>query len=405
MLRAFFVSLLLLSMVSSHAGEFTGSLRVIPEYHHANQDSLFLVPKPFYEFHQRRSRQEFEGRYQNGGFNLLATAISTLEENTKPDNELLLNELYYDTVMAEQELSFGKKIMSWGVGYGFRPLDVLQQENRQLIYSPTLEGVPLMDWEYFGDNTAFTLAYINPLHGTDSDNLDEESLAFKYYYLWDNTDIHAIARLSRRNKGEVGIGFTNIVNDNLEWHGSFLYQHRYHKKLNRLIAEGSELLASDNPMIEQFFHSGIKTLIGFTWSNSAGISLLGEFWFDKAAYSETQWNQLRDLTLSQLQLIGKVPDSAIYNNVAANSQFFSQANLLQQNLFLRLSFDGDTVDGALDWLFTPQDGGWVLTASLSHESNQQRFELGLRTFGGNSESAYRTITADFISYFSWKIAL
>ena len=398
MLRAFFIiNLLLLAMLSSYAGEFSGTLRVIPEYHRANQESLFF--EPLHEFQELR--QEFEGRYQDGGFNLLATAISTLQE--KPDNELILNELYYDTVV--QEMSFGKKIMSWGVGYGFRPLDVVQQEDRQIIYPITLEGVPLIAWEHFTDKAALLFAYINPLRGINSERLDEESVAFKYYYLWDNTDIHIVSRLSRRNKGEAGIGFTNIVNDNLEWHGSFLYLHRYYKRLNRL-TESSSLLATDDPMIEEFFHSGINAILGFTWSHSSGISLLGEFWFDNSAYSKNEWNKLRQLTESQLRLLetSQIPESAIYSNIAASSQFFSQANLLQQNLLLRLSIDGDTIDGAIDWLLTPQDGGWVLTSSLNYELNRQRFEVGLRTFGGSSDSAFRAVTDDFISYLSWTIA-
>jgi len=406
MLRAFFLSLLLLAMLSSHAGELSGILRVIPEYHHVNQESLFFVPNPFYDFKTLQSRQEFEGRYQEGGLNLLATAITTLQENTKPEHEGLLNELYYDTVIADQEMSFGKKIMSWGVGYGFRPLDVVQQEDRRLIYSRTLEGVPLIAWEYFTDNGALTLAYINPLQGTDLDRLNEESLAFKYYYLWDNMDIHAVTRLSQRNKGEAGIGFTHIVNNNLEWHGSILYQHRYHKKINRLTAPNSPLLASDDPMIEHLFHSGIKALLGFTWSHAMGISVLGEFWFDNAAYSKKQWEQLWQLSQSQQKLLetGTVPEVAIYSNIGASRQFFLQPNLLQHNLLLQLSVEGDTVNSVLDCLLTPQDGGWVVTASLKHERNQQYFEFGVRTFGGATDSAFRAVSADFISYLSWQLA-
>jgi hypothetical protein len=406
MLRAFSISLLLLTVLSSQAGEFAGTLWVAPEYHSANPQSLFFIPKPFHEFKEYRSRQEFEGSYQQGGFNLLATGILTLQEGTKPESDGILNELYYDTVIANQEMSFGKKIMSWGVGYGFRPLDVVQREDRRLLFLRTDEGVPLIAWDYFTDNGAITLAYINPLRGQDDDHLDEESLAIKYYRLLDNIDIHAVARLSERNKVETGIGFAHIVNERLEWHGSVLYQYRYHKWLNHLTVSGSPLLATDEPMQEMFFHDGINALLGLTWTHSSGISLLGEFWFDNSAYSKTQWDALRLLTLSQLRLLetGTVPDGAVYSNVGASTQFLSQPNLLQQNLLLRLSHDGDTVDSALDWLYTPQDGGWVLSASVTHERNKQRLELGLRTFGGRANSVYHAVPEDLIVYLTWQFA-
>ena len=137
-----------------------------------------------------------------------------------------------------------------------------------------------------------------------------------------------------------------------------------------------------------------------------GISVLGEFWFDNAAYSKKQWEQLWQLSQSQQKLLetGTVPEVAIYSNIGASRQFFLQPNLLQHNLLLQLSVEGDTVNSVLDCLLTPQDGGWVVTASLKHERNQQYFEFGVRTFGGATDSAFRAVSADFISYLSWQLA-
>jgi hypothetical protein len=42
MLHTFSIILLLLAMLSSYAGEFSGTLRVIPEYHRANQDGGWI---------------------------------------------------------------------------------------------------------------------------------------------------------------------------------------------------------------------------------------------------------------------------------------------------------------------------------------------------------------------------
>nr|VFJ91471.1 MAG: hypothetical protein BECKLFY1418B_GA0070995_10261 [Candidatus Kentron sp. LFY] len=405
-LRVSLFGLLLLATVSSPAGQFTGALWVAPEYYDSNPGALFFIPKPFNEFQNYQIRQEFEGGYQQGGFNLLATGMLTQQEGIARESKGILKELYYDAEIAGREISFGKKVMSWGVGYGFRPLDVVQHEDRRQLFLRTLEGVKLISGDYFTDESAFTLAYINPYRGRDDDRMDEESLALKYYHLQDNTDIHVVARLSERNKIEAGIGFSSVIHEGLEWHASALYQNRYHKLINRL-TESDNLLATENPMQEKSSRHGIKALSGFTWTHPSGFSLLGEFWFDDSAYSKDEWDDLRQLTKAQLGLLGTGIDTEVYRNVSASTQFFSQSNLLQQNLLFRLSHDSQNVvdvDSALDLLYTPEDSGWVLTASLSHERSNHRLELGLRSFGGHPDSVYRAIPMSSIVYLTWQFA-
>nr|VFK52882.1 MAG: hypothetical protein BECKTUN1418F_GA0071002_10148 [Candidatus Kentron sp. TUN]VFK53443.1 MAG: hypothetical protein BECKTUN1418E_GA0071001_10168 [Candidatus Kentron sp. TUN] len=403
--RALFIGLLLLAAISSPAGQFTGTLWVAPAYYDANPDALFFIPGPFDEFKNYGSRQEFEAGYRQGGFNVLATAIHNLREGTKPESDEIVNELYYDAQIAGQEISFGKKIMSWGVGYGFRPLDVVQREDRRRLFLRTLEGVKFVAGDYFTDDSAFTLAYINSDRGQDDDRIDEESLALKYYRLQDNTDIHAVARLSGRSGIEAGVGFSHVVNEGLEGHGSILYQNRYNKRINRLTESGSPLLATGNPIQERSFRNGVKALLGATWTHASGISLLGEFWFDNAAYSGNEWDDLRQLTWSQLGLLGTGQDGAVYSNIGASTEFLSQSNLLQQNLLLRISHDSqDAIDSALDLLYTPEDRGWTLTAALTHERDNQNFELGLRIFGGHPDSAYHAIPTSSTVYLTWQFA-
>ncbi|WP_089724179.1 hypothetical protein [Candidatus Thiosymbion oneisti] len=158
-------------------------------------------------------------------------------------------------------------------------------------------------------------------------------------------------------------------------------------------------------MQEISFRHGIKALLGTTWTHPSGISLLGEFWFDDSAYSKDEWDDLRELTRTQRGLLGTGIDGAVYSNIGESSRFFSQSNLLQQNLLLRLSYDsGNATDGALDLLYTPEDSGWVATASLSREHNNQHLELGLRAFGGHPDSAYRAVPMSSTVYVTWQFS-
>jgi hypothetical protein len=56
------------------------------------------------------------------------------------DNASRINELHAASDFGAWQLDAGKKIVSWGVGYGFRPNDVVQQERRRTLLPQTPEG-------------------------------------------------------------------------------------------------------------------------------------------------------------------------------------------------------------------------------------------------------------------------
>jgi hypothetical protein len=229
MLRASFLSLLLLVTTSSQAGELLGTVWITPEYHTGNRDSLFFIPKSFDDdeidghYHEGVLRQEIQGTYRTeDGFYLSVTGIMTLQNDVESEVDGNLNEFYYDTLIENHEITFGKKVMAWGVGNNFRPLDVIQNENRRRLFLRSLTGVELVAWDYFLDTGAFTLAYINPVDDEENDSLNEEadslnekSLAMKYYHMGENSDQHVVARFSSGNskRVELGAGFDHIVTD------------------------------------------------------------------------------------------------------------------------------------------------------------------------------------------------
>lgn len=401
------VLLALFVWVPVSASDVSATLRVVPEYHDVNRSSEFFLPDATNPLPQQRSHQVLEIQSALKGFHLLGTLSNFVARHKKPENDAVLNELYLDFSLENEDFSIGKKVMSWGVGFGFRPLDLLQRENRRRLYQNTLEGVSLLAWEHFTRSGAVTLVYANPGAGNHADVIDDESFAFKYYQLLGDTDLQVVARWSEQNQWEAGGGFAQVVNDNLEWHGSLLYQQHYGQLQHRLLRTGGDtLLATSNPVEVHTANDGIKAVLGMSWTSMSGWSTLLEAWYDDAAYSKRQWRSIVKLTQQQRILLGQpgVPDAAVFGNIAWNSQVFSASNWLRQNLLLRIAHNGETLDPALDLLYTPEDGGWVTTATLGIEGNQQRVDLKLRYFSGPDTAAYQIFPEQLSMLVRWQWA-
>jgi hypothetical protein len=159
--------------------------------------------------------------------------------------------------------------MSWDVGYAFRPLDVVQREDRRALNPLALEGVPMLAWERFDADSATTVVWTNPGRGqaaSASAQGDDEALAVRQYRQRGARDEYAVLRFSKRNGIEAGASFSQVASDGIELHASLLWQQR--------------------PA-----HGG-KALAGFTWTTESKFSVLGEAWTDRSAMPGQQHNRL-----------------------------------------------------------------------------------------------------------------
>src|SRR2546423_7322283 len=85
------------------------------------------------------------------------------------------NELHASGDLGAWQASAGKKIAGWGVGYGFRPNDFVQQEERRTLLPLTQEGRPLLQAEHFDSATGTSALWVNPQRLNDAD--DEQRFA------------------------------------------------------------------------------------------------------------------------------------------------------------------------------------------------------------------------------------
>jgi hypothetical protein len=394
--------------ITALAEDVTIKLRAIPEHHAERESSPFAAANDLTGLGRDRIIGEFELRARPFGANLVATARSLKREGTQAEDDLILNELYYDTTLAGQRVGFGKKIISWDVGFGFRPLDVIQQEDRRAIFSATLEGVPYLAWERYSERDAWMLVLANPGRRDEAEARDDGSLALKYYLRTEATDWHVVTRISDRHQWEGGAAFSRVFGESTEVHASALYQGRYEKRVNRLAGQNTTLLGVSDPLETLGYDDGIRALAGFTWTHANGWSVIGEAWYDAAAYTSGEWRDLAELTRAQSTLQGApgVQLSDIQGNIAWSAQAFSTPNLLRENLLLRVSHRDETggIDPALEVLVTPADGGWVATASFAYEGNRLRIDAGYRVFGGPRDAAYRLLPEDRVAFTALQVS-
>lgn len=398
--------LLLSAAFACYAESLTYGVRLEPEFHSANSHSPFYPGLPHTALGRDQGDLQFEVKARQWGVNLAATTRVPLLDDPDTEKRFHINELFADATLFGERFSIGKKVLSWDVGFAFRPLDVLQQEDRRVVIPPTLEGVTVVAWDKFSENAALTVGVANPGRGKAGKPRDDASWFARYYVHRGEMENYLLARWSERNRLEAGGAFTYVADGAFEWHGSLLLQERYEKALNSLAARDDLTipLSQANPVSPVAFDFGKKALLGFTWTSPSGLSVLGEAWHDNNAYSVSEWKKLRTLALRQGALLhmAGIPQDAVTGNVAYDLAYYEKPNLLRNNLLLRTSWRKEdwSFDPALDILYTPADGGLVTTATLKYAGNNYIAYLGLREYGGRKNSAYRQLPEDHLVFFS-----
>lgn len=330
----------------------------------------------FTGFGQDRVRLEEELRGKAGPVQLLLTGSVLSQERQRANTRLVANEVYTDFALDRNHFTVGKKILSGDVGYGFRPIDVIQREQRLQILPPALEGVPNLAWERFTAEEAWSLIYANPGHGRRVDPKHDGSLNLRWYRRAGKADLHAAARASDRYGLEAGGAFSAVPHESLELHGSVLFMKR-----------------------DESGKSREKALAGLTWTSESGWSLIGEAWWDGTAPAAAQWADLSNRA------------AALQNNppaLAGLTRMFQLPSGSRRSALAHASWtdpDGSGWSGYVDLLRTLEDRGYNLTAALGYQADKLRVDAGLRRLGGKPDSAYRLFPEKSVLFIGVSLAL
>jgi hypothetical protein len=297
-----------------------------------------------------------------------------------------VNELNLNVEAGAWAFSAGKKVLGWGVGYAFRPNDVVQQEERRSLSGTSPEGRPLLQAEYFDADSAYSLVWVNPnTWGRSAERApaaQESALAARAYWRRGALDLHGFARLGERTKASLGAAAAWVPGEATEWHASLRWLQRH----ETWVLAGDPLAGPSlgNPWQTQRLGRAAQALVGLNWTGEQQQSVLLEAWHDGNAPSDATWRAWG--THSAALRASPAPVAARAGNLAWQTTPLNGPGLRQDNLFARLSWQ----PGAWQWwgdvLYHPADGGRSLSAGMQWQGDRWRLQASLRTYGGRQDS-------------------
>lgn len=385
--------------------ETSGQVRTLWENHHygkegplaaANQVLAGTATTPPSDL---AVQTELRISHHLGGITLGAIGTLQLQKTAGAgtSHQVWLNEGVVSGEAAGWQWSGGKKIVSWDVGYGFRPNDIVQQESRRSLVTTTLEGRPVLMAEHFNAQTAWSLVWVNPTHDHASTGANEPAWAARVYRRDGTVDWHGFARLGARTGASIGAAAAWVASDAVELHASWRGYRHTDVRINSVTGPA---LARTVPWQTGLSDKGLQALIGGTWTTENQFSFLIEAWWDASAPSNAQWAtwKTRNLALP-LALSNGAPASAVAGNLAWQANAFGAASSLQRsNLYARMSWQHDAWQATLDCLYSPADRGRMATATVAWQGDRVRLEGGLRINGGPADAVIRQLPVQREAY-------
>ena len=400
----FITATLLLTLAgfsSTALAEGSASLRLMPGY------SQFETSSPLVTSSQESTvttlTQELALQWSHGGFSFQGTITDQRSSDDNHQTDGVVNELFYDTAAGPFDLTIGKKILGWGVGYGYRPLDRIQQQQRLGLAEVTQEGIPILSFEHFTETGAVGLTYANHIEWNNSaPHRGDEEWALRYFGLHGEWDLQLQLHHNRDEGGSIGGGFSWVGGEAVEFHGSVVIQQYY----NDFPLELPYSSPSSSVITNIRQEGGLKALIGMGWTWESGYSVMAEYWYDETALNIHQWDDILSL-ITQLPALASDPAFPLQNVSTLIDQTLNEerpANLLEENLFVRLSYDGDSYDPAIELLYAPRAQGGSVTLRLQHEYSNKQFDIGVRQLFGPGDSLYANLPEQRTLFAAWEFA-
>ncbi len=377
-----YCALILACACSAHAAELSGTLRATGEWRAANESGVLAPAAARLGSGDDLITSDFELRGAAGPVTGTVTLQHVAAEHREADASAILNELHASTDLGGWYLTGGKKIVSWDVGYAFRPLDVIQQEDRRRLVPTTLEGIPVLVAERFRNDAAWSVVVANPGASREELGRDEPAVAARAYWRVGAADWHAVARHGRRTGSRVGGALALVAGESLELHASVLYaQH-----LERIVGD-----------------AGWQALAGVSWTSRSKVSLLLEVWHDGRAWSEDQWREWQGKArhLSEAAVVPALREGAI----AMQARALGVTSLHRDNVLARIAWSGDSFYPSADVLYTPADGGAIATARLEWRGGRTAIEAGWRYCFGPADSMARQLPFSDVAFLSASVSL
>jgi hypothetical protein len=294
--------------------------------------------------------------------------------------------------------------LDWGVGYGYRPLDVIKPYRQNPVGIVAEEGAGVASLSMFDDSGEWTLLYSDSSWGSQEVNQlerasEQQGVGIKRYNLIGDHEYQWLAYYDDVRHGLLGASLVSVLNLAWEFHGSMVYQRH----------SLGYSLPDDQYQPVQLEEQGdaFQALVGLTWANDTGHNIVLEYWYDSRAWSNFEWQT----AINSAQDLSQVPTTQ--SLASAYAQGYQHANIVEHNLMAHWSLDSsgwrhlfadgaaawawlDDVTPTLDLMIAPQDGGIIATQRINYQaidngSASIELELAARFLGGNKDSAYANL--------------
>jgi hypothetical protein len=263
-----------------------------PQINQYQPSGLFSLPKKTVKQPEWQSKQIVEWRGDYQGLNLLGDWQYSIDEDGTENSKGSMLEAYYSNTFKDIDFSIGKSITSWGVAYGFKPIDIIANQDLQTTTQLSQEGVAQLALDYYTGLGSISLV-VAP--NTYQGNLN----AIRYYQSMDEADVQAVIAHSTDYGWQLGVAGVWIATDSLAIHGELLSQENYSKSINSLVNTTNPIpISTTDPFKNQTYTKGVKWLAGLNYSWGSH-NLIAEYWFNPLAYTTQQWQGLFDLAKKQ----------------------------------------------------------------------------------------------------------
>ncbi|WP_417761896.1 hypothetical protein [Shewanella sp.] len=322
-----------------------------------------------------------------------------------------LSSLYWQQSLNEQanwEVTLGKVQLDWGVGYGYRPLDIFSDYQRHPVGIQVEQGAQLAMLTHFTANGTWQWLVSRSHYSSITPAQTQQGLGMRRYWFDGVNEWQALLYWDQQRHWLAGASLVTVIGDSLELHGSLLYQQQYVSPQLPAVNE------STAPVTLQRQQHSWQTLFGFTWANRAGIQIIGEYWFDSRSWSKHDWQQAQ--TLAQLALDQAALNSAMpidtRRNPARYGYGYRHANIMQHTMLLHWAANSRfwqqindslaSFSTSIDLLFGPADGSVVLTPRMRYQlrdnSSSLALSLSWRYYGGRSDAAFANLGQQSVTW-------
>ncbi|MGP8308643.1 hypothetical protein [Vibrio sp. YIC-376] len=375
---------------------------------HASLDALLDVQMNY---------QNISGLFTLYSQGLYLNEKGNSEWGSEANNQLLVRELAWqgewqvsDTTL---DVSLGKLRVDWGVGYGYRLLDLFKPYRQNPVGLVAEEGAGVFSISHYDIAGEWTLIATDSGWGQqDRSALDkaaeQQGFGVRRYALVDDTEYQWIGYYDDVRRGLLGASAITVWDESIAMHSSLLWQKQ---------SVGYQIRDQlDQPVSVEKQGSAFQALVGLNWANQGGHNVIAEYWYDSRAWSKSEWSKAISRGEVLLQSPATRPIASSY------AQGFQHANIVQHNLMLHWRWDieawsvwrGEVSMGwlsdvmpTLDVMLSPQDGGVIVTQWVNYQwidSGDQSVELEVaaRFLSGDDQSAYAQINDKYMIVFNVK---